>query len=101
MPPIPPSVLAAGFSVPTAGPYPCDAFVYFLTDRGEVVYVGSTIGRLGQRVRASVAAGRGFDRLFVLPAVSWEVREIEARYIRLLRPRYNAVGMAPKWRPRY
>ncbi len=62
---------------------PC---VYFLVTDDEVVYVGQSVN-LNQRL--SMHADKQFETVFYMPVPERDLLEIEGRFIRLLKPKYN------------
>lgn len=66
---------------------PC---VYFLIDRGQVVYVGQTTNLL-QRIADHYAGGEGksFDEVYFVPVKIQELCQVEAAFIARLAPRLN------------
>ena len=63
--------------------------VYFLCDKGAVVYVGQSIcviGRVGTHVHQGI---KKFDKAYFLPCPKEELDSIEIHFIRELNPKYN------------
>lgn len=61
--------------------------VYFLCHGDEVVYVGQSVNPMG-RVATHVDEGlKTFDRVYLLPTPKHELNDVEAAFIRTLRPR--------------
>jgi hypothetical protein len=65
--------------------------IYFLVHESVVVYVGQTKA-LGQRL-VSHKKEKEFDRAFYLNVPAQVLSEVEAAFIRVLKPKYNAVGV--------
>lgn len=68
-------------------PYRQRSGVYFLINKGEIVYVGKSTGIDG-RINAHIS-DKEFDRIFVYECVDPEMSETESYYIRKFTPRYN------------
>jgi hypothetical protein len=69
---------------------PC---IYFLCLDGEVVYVGRTIN-LAKRISThGEDKGKLFDRVFYLPTAENDLEWVEVKFISLLKPQYNRVGI--------
>jgi hypothetical protein len=66
-------------------PQPC---VYFLIAESAVVYVGQSVN-LSARVLSHIK-GKHFDRVVYLPTSKAELGAVELKFIRALRPKYNA-----------
>lgn len=66
---------------------PCLSAVYFLVDRGEVVYVGQSVNFL-RRVLKHMEK-KVFDRAFYVPTPMADLVATEKKYIRRFRPKYN------------
>jgi len=62
--------------------------VYFLILNGEIVYVGQTTN-LKARIRAHRSEGKVFGRVLYLPTPKARLDQVEARFIRELRPPCN------------
>lgn len=59
--------------------------VYFLMQGDEIVYVGQSVSpgaRIAQHVK-----DKNFDRVLLIPTIN--LSEVETKYIKLLRPKYN------------
>lgn len=63
-------------------------FVYFLVNKGEIVYVGSTVATVGSRVGAH-CEDKDFDRVFYFDCGADDPREDELHFIAGLRPVLN------------
>jgi predicted GIY-YIG superfamily endonuclease len=95
-----------GVELPRRPPEVCG--VYFLTRRGECVYVGSStdvLGRIGQHVRESEgfsfrAEPKSFDGASYHPCPESELAAREERLIRELKPEYNRTPVAHRKAPR-
>jgi hypothetical protein len=66
--------------------------IYFLVQGDEVVYVGQSVN-LHSRISSHIADGhKQFDRVFFRRAAPAELNPLEARFIRVLRPKLNKAG---------
>lgn len=65
--------------------------VYFLCDGGEVVYVGQSTSVVNRVVTHAVQGLKVFDKnsVLYLPCPAEQLDAVEARFIDLLRPKYN------------
>ena len=66
--------------------------IYFLCKSDEVVYVGQSVNplaRIGQHIR-----DKDFDRAYFIPCPASALDEVEAGFIRKLKPRLNGRGAA-------
>ena len=80
--------------IPASQPIYIGAGVYFLFHKGEVVYVGVTnniLRRLGEH-----AKDKRFDAYSYIPIDGNEATELELKFIRQLKPRYNDAG-SQRW----
>ena len=66
--------------------YP-ETFVYFLTRRGEVVYVGQT--RKGMARPLSHKYDKDFDGIYIMPCEENMLDFVESKYIVKYKPEYN------------
>lgn len=64
-------------------------FVYFLVLQGEVVYVGQTKQLFGRMTCHTLHMVTDFDHLFYLPVHPSRLDEVEAHFIKELKPKYN------------
>lgn len=78
-----PAILAASVSCERLGG------IYFLINKGEVVYVGRTANFLRRVIKHQVEMKKAFDAFSFLPAGPGEAAEIEKKYILALMPLHN------------
>jgi hypothetical protein len=63
--------------------------VYFLCDRGDVVYVGKSVNVIARVATHATERRKDFGAAFFLPAPPSEIDGLEAEYAKLLKPKYN------------
>jgi hypothetical protein len=67
--------------------FPFLSAVYFLSHKGEVIYVGQSVNFLSRIVKHTEE--KVFDAVYYLPTAPERLEETEKRYIRELKPRDN------------
>lgn len=72
--------------------------VYFLCKKGEVVYVGQSSTPVS-RIAQHSASKKDFDRVYLLPVPAYELNNVEAAFIHLLRPSQQGYHHQNKAKP--
>lgn len=67
--------------------FPFLSAIYFLSHKGEVVYVGQSVNFLRRVVKHMES--KVFDAVSYIPTHPAKLEELEKHYIRTLRPKYN------------
>ena len=84
---VPPQLLSIADSLHSLPFIRMPPAVYFLTLNNEVVYVGQSVGLFG-RIEEHTQH-KEFDSVYFLPVPRSELNEVEAAFIRALRPKLN------------
>lgn len=70
---------------------PC---VYFLIDIEEVVYVGKSENLYARLTTHIIEGVKGFNRVFYITIPSINMNEVEMKFIKSLKPKYNMAGLS-------